>query len=66
MNAVPPSDTMSLWSEEECRAFETGLRVYGKDFYSIKNQKVSVMVKVFKKKRYLLEQIISGVYILQV
>ena len=24
--AVPPADTMSLWSEEECRAFETGLR----------------------------------------
>jgi len=40
MNAVPPADTMSLWSEEECRAFETGLRVYGKDFYSIQNQKV--------------------------
>ena len=40
MNAIPPADTMSLWSEEECRAFETGLRVYGKDFYSIKNQKV--------------------------
>ena len=31
---------MSLWSEEECRAFETGLRVYGKDFHSIKQQKV--------------------------
>jgi len=40
MNAVPPADTMSLWSEEECRAFETGLRVYGKDFHSIQNQKV--------------------------
>jgi len=40
MNAVPPADTMSLWSEEECRAFETGLRVYGKDFYSIQSQKV--------------------------
>ena len=40
MNAVPPADTMSLWSEEECRAFESGLRVYGKDFYSIQNQKV--------------------------
>merc|ERR1719422_2559948 len=23
MNAVPPADTMSLWSEEECKAFET-------------------------------------------
>lgn len=40
MNAVPPADTMSLWSEEECRAFETGLRVYGKDFHSIQSQKV--------------------------
>jgi len=40
MNAVPPADTMSLWSEEECRAFETGLRVYGKDFHNIQNQKV--------------------------
>ena len=37
---VPPADTMSLWSEEECRAFETGLRVYGKDFHSIQSQKV--------------------------
>lgn len=40
LNAVPAADTMSLWSEEECRAFETGLRVYGKDFHSIKAQKV--------------------------
>lgn len=40
MNAVPPADTMSLWSEEECRAFETGLRVYGKDFHNIQSQKV--------------------------
>ena len=40
MNVVPPADTMSLWSEEECKAFETGLRVYGKDFHSIQNQKV--------------------------
>ena len=39
-SSVPPADTMSLWSEEECRAFETGLRVYGKDFHSIQSQKV--------------------------
>merc|ERR1740129_2009926 len=31
---------MSLWSEDECKAFETGLRVYGKDFHSIQSQKV--------------------------
>ena len=31
---------MSLWSEEECRNFENGLRTYGKDFYLIQQQKV--------------------------
>ena len=41
MNSVPPADTMSLWSEEECRAFELGLRLYGKDFHMIQQQKVS-------------------------
>lgn len=40
MNAIPPADTMSLWSEEECRAFELGLRLYGKDFHMIQQQKV--------------------------
>jgi len=40
MNAVPPADTMSLWSEDECRAFELGLRLYGKDFHMIQQQKV--------------------------
>ena len=40
MNAIPPADTMSLWSEEECRAFELGLRLYGKDFHMIQSQKV--------------------------
>ena len=43
MNSVPPADTMSLWSEEECRAFELGLRLYGKDFHMIQQQKVSLM-----------------------
>lgn len=31
---------MSLWSEEECRNFESGLRVYGKDFHAIQQSKV--------------------------
>ena len=43
MNAVPPADTMSLWSEEECRAFELGLRLYGKDFHMIQQQKVGII-----------------------
>lgn len=34
------SNRMSLWSEEECRNFESGLRVYGKDFHAIQLSKV--------------------------
>ncbi|XP_046405488.1 mesoderm induction early response protein 1-like isoform X2 [Ischnura elegans] len=40
MNVVPPTDTMSLWSEDECRNFENGLRTYGKDFHMIQQNKV--------------------------
>lgn len=40
MQIVPPSDEMSLWSEEECRNFESGLRAYGKNFYLIHRHKV--------------------------
>lgn len=37
----PGNDTrMSLWSEEECRNFESGLRIYGKDFHAIQQSKV--------------------------
>lgn len=40
-SAVPANDTkMSLWSEEECRNFESGLRIYGKDFHAIQQSKV--------------------------
>ena len=31
---------MSMWSEEECRNFENGLRTYGKDFFQIQQNKV--------------------------
>ncbi|XP_067135369.1 mesoderm induction early response protein 1 isoform X2 [Centruroides vittatus] len=40
MQPLPPADTMSLWSEEECRSFENGLRTYGKDFHMIQHNKV--------------------------
>ncbi|KAH3734264.1 mesoderm induction early response protein 1-like isoform X2 [Dreissena polymorpha] len=40
MQAIPATDPMSLWSEEECSNFETGLRFYGKDFYMIHQNKV--------------------------
>ena len=48
MNAIPPADTMSLWSEDECRAFELGLRLYGKDFHMIQQQKVNEKVFIFR------------------
>ncbi|CAG9855090.1 unnamed protein product [Phyllotreta striolata] len=37
-----PSETMneSLWSEEECRNFESGVRCYGKNFHKIQQDKV--------------------------
>lgn len=34
------TDSMSIWSEEECRNFENGLRSFGKDFHSIQQTKV--------------------------
>ena len=40
MSNVTPCDTASLWSEEECKNFESGLRMFGKDFHHIQQQKV--------------------------
>ncbi|XP_044741773.1 mesoderm induction early response protein 1 isoform X2 [Chrysoperla carnea] len=40
INAITSAETMSLWSEEECRNFENGLRSYGKDFHLIQQNKV--------------------------
>ena len=40
MSSVAPCDTASLWSDEECRNFEAGLRIFGKDFHLIQQQKV--------------------------
>lgn len=41
INAVPVADQqMSIWSEEECRNFENGLRIHGKDFHMIQQSKV--------------------------
>lgn len=34
------SDESSFWSEDECRNFESGLRLYGKDFFLIQQNKV--------------------------
>lgn len=41
INSASSSNTeMSQWSEEECRNFENGLRIYGKDFHTIQQSKV--------------------------
>ncbi|KAJ8683207.1 hypothetical protein QAD02_018999 [Eretmocerus hayati] len=40
MNALPSTESVSLWSEEECHNFESGLRNYGKDFHLIQKNKV--------------------------
>lgn len=40
MNRAPIASTMTLWSEEECRNFENGLKNYGKDFHTIQQNKV--------------------------
>lgn len=35
MQFIQPSDPMSLWSEDECKNFETGVRLCGKDFHKV-------------------------------
>jgi hypothetical protein len=40
MQVVPPTDPLSLWSDEERTNFITGLRLYGKDFFLIQQHKV--------------------------
>jgi hypothetical protein len=41
LGGIQPPTTMSIWSEEECRNFENGLRVHGKCFHEIQASKVS-------------------------
>ncbi|XP_017781021.1 PREDICTED: mesoderm induction early response protein 1 isoform X2 [Nicrophorus vespilloides] len=40
INTLPNADAMSLWSEEECRNFESGVRSFGKNFHQIQQNKV--------------------------
>lgn len=37
---LPPADGFCAWSEEECRNFEHGFRVHGKNFHLIQANKV--------------------------
>jgi ELM2 domain len=45
LGGAQPATTMSIWSEEECRNFEGGLRLYGKCFHEIQASKVSEMCR---------------------
>lgn len=41
IKATPSSnDTSSHWTEEECKSFESGIRIYGKEFFLIQTNKV--------------------------
>ncbi|XP_018325537.2 mesoderm induction early response protein 1-like isoform X1 [Agrilus planipennis] len=40
INVMPSSENMSLWSEEECKNFESGVRCFGKNFHLIQQNKV--------------------------
>lgn len=35
------TEELSVWTEEECRNFEQGLKAYGKDFHLIQANKVN-------------------------
>ncbi|KAG1938521.1 mesoderm induction early response protein 1a isoform X2 [Pimephales promelas] len=38
-NVKPAKEEMSVWTEEECRGFEQGLKAYGKNFSSVQANK---------------------------
>lgn len=40
LGAMQPTNTMSIWSEEECRNFENGIKIFGKCFHEIQSSKV--------------------------
>lgn len=42
-----PVDELCAWSEEECRNFEHGFRVHGKNFHLIQANKVTEVLTDF-------------------
>ncbi|KAJ8961561.1 hypothetical protein NQ318_014813 [Aromia moschata] len=51
MNVTLYNENMSPWSEEECRNFEAGVRIFGKNFYLTQQNKVRTRLE---KKKYTL------------
>lgn len=54
LGGAQPATTMSIWSEEECRNFENGLRIYGKCFHEIQASKVRLPISLIQKSSNLL------------
>lgn len=44
VGAIPPNNKTSIWSEEECRNFENGIKLYGKCFHDIQASKVNTNI----------------------
>lgn len=42
LGAMPPTNKTSIFSEEECRNFENGIKLYGKCFHEIQASKVEI------------------------
>lgn len=42
LGGFQPTNNMSSWSEEECRNFENGIRIFGKCFHEIQTTKVNM------------------------
>ncbi|XP_073726374.1 mesoderm induction early response protein 1a isoform X4 [Misgurnus anguillicaudatus] len=54
-NVKAAKEEMSVWTEEECRGFEQGLKAYGKDFSSIQANKQTKL----GKRKYILRPGVS-------
>lgn len=56
------TEELSVWTEEECRNFEQGLKAYGKDFHLIQANKVRA-VRVMCKSSTHLNHVINETFI---
>jgi len=50
---------MHVWSQEECRQFEIGLALYGKDFHAIHHNKVRRMMMLSAQECYFVLNLVN-------
>lgn len=48
---APMAGVAVPWSEEECKNFESGIRIYGKEFFLIRANKVSIGVRYYETRK---------------